>query len=188
MIPMISIHSQRGLIGIESRRGQFEIRRPQPELTIKSEQATITANNRPGTLRVDQSLTNDALNGGKPQSFWNRIYSQYKQIADQNIQQIVEKGNRLGDLRIKGNPIPDMALSAFIEGAPDLQIYGYASPANIAFQYTPNDVNVQVERGQLTVDAQIHRPDIQFHRGSVSIYMQQYPKVTITPPEIDITA
>lgn len=188
MIPRISIQSQRGIIGIESKRGQYEISRPQPELKIQSERATITANNKPGTLIVDQSLTNEALNGGKPQAFWERIYSQYKQVAAENIQKIVENGNRMGALHIKGNPIADIALNEFIEGAPDLQVFGYASPANLAFQYTPNDVNIQVERGNVTVDAQIHRPDIQFHRGSVKIYMQQYPKVTITPPEIDITA
>ncbi|QTH42294.1 hypothetical protein J4772_33265 [Cohnella sp. LGH] len=188
MFPRISIQSQRALIGIESQRGQYEISRPQPELKIHSERATITANNKPGMLSVDQNLTNDALTGGKPQAFWERIYSQYKQVAAQNIQQIVENGNRMGALHIKGSPIADIALGAFIEGAPDLQVFGHASPTNIAFQYTPNDVNIQVERGKLTVDAQIHRPDIQFHRGSVRIYMQQYPKVTITPPEIDITA
>jgi len=187
MVPRISIHSQRGLIGIESQRGQYEIRRPQPELKIRSEKATMTANNQPGTLLVDQSLTNDALTGGKPEVFWQRLYSQYRQVALDNIQRIVEEGNRMGALHIRGNPIADIALNAFLEGAPDLQVFGHASPANIAFQYTPNDVNIQFERGKVTVDAEIQRPDIQYHRGDVRIYMQQYPKVTITPPEIDIT-
>ncbi|RED57606.1 DUF6470 family protein [Cohnella lupini] len=188
MVPFISIQSQRGLIGIESERGRYDIRRPKPELQVQSIKAVVTATNRPGNLQIDQTLTNNALTGGKPEVFWNRIYSQYKQIAQQNIQQIVEKGNRMGNIARRDNPIPELALNDFVEGAPDLQVFGFASPTNIEFQYTPNDVNLQVDRGRLNIDVQVHRPEINFERGNVNIYMQQYPKVTITPPKIDITA
>lgn len=188
MVPMISVQSQRGLIGIESKRGQFEIRRPQPELQIESKRATITADNGPGELVIDQTLTNNALTGGKPQAFWERLYAQYKQVAQENVQRIVQEGNRMGALHRKDNPIAELALNEFVEGAPDLEVFGYASPANISFQYTPNNVNIQVERGSLNVDVKVHRPDIQFHRGGVDIYMKQYPKVTITPPAFNILA
>jgi hypothetical protein len=188
VVPYISMQSQRGIIGIESERGQFEIRRPKPTIQVDSTPTVITANNRPGQLMIDQTLTNNALTGGKSEDFWTRIYSQYRDVAQQNLIKIVEEGNRMGDLRIRGNPIPDMALSAFIEGAPDLQVYGHASPANISFEYTPNDLNMQVEPGELNVDVQVHRPEINFRRGGVKVYMQQYPSLTITPPVIDIFA
>ncbi len=186
MVPFLSIHSQRGLIGVESERGQFEIRTPQPDVHVQSTPTVITANNGPGNLQIDQSLTNNALTGGKPEAFWQHIYSQYKQVAQQNIQQIVEKGNRMGALHIHDNPIAELALNEFVEGAPDIEIFGFASPTNISFQYTPNDVDIQVGQGRRDVDVDFHRPEIQFHRGKVSVYMQQYPKVTITPPEINI--
>ncbi|XID91012.1 DUF6470 family protein [Paenibacillaceae bacterium WGS1546] len=186
MIPFISIQSQRGLIGIESTRGQYEIRRPQPTLDVQRTPTVIHANNRPGNLQIDQSLTNDALTGGKPEAFWQRIYSQYKEVARSNIEQIVEKGNLVGDLRNKVDPRPLMALDDFIEGPPDLQVYGFASPANIQFSYTPNDLNLEVIPGGIEIKAQIHRPEINYHRGGVNIYMKQYPKVTITPPAIDL--
>lgn len=186
MVTLLSIHSQRGLIGVESQRGEFEIRRPQPDIHVQSTPTVITADNGPGDLRIDQSLTNNALTGGKPEVFWQRIYSQYKQIAQQNIQQIVENGNRMGALQNRDNPIAELALNGFIEGAPDLQVFGFASPANVEFQYTPRDLNIQVELGTRDVNVQIHRPEVIFQRGYVNVYMQQYPKVTITPPEINI--
>lgn len=188
MVPFISVQSQKGKIGIHSERGQFEIRRPQPVLNVSSSKPEIIAHNAPGQLKVDNTLTWEALDGGNMEAFWNRIYSQYKQVAMQNISQIVEKGNRMGDLRIQGDPIPSMALDEFIEGAPDLQVYGEASVDNTQFDYIPNDVNIQVIPGDLNIDTQIQRPEINFHRGSVNIYMEQYPKVTITPPVIDISA
>ncbi|MFC5528963.1 DUF6470 family protein [Cohnella yongneupensis] len=188
MVPFISVQSQKGKIGIHSERGQYEIRRPQPVLNISSRKPEIIAHNRPGQLNIDNSRTWEALDGGNMEVFWSRIYSQYKQIAQQNISEIVAQGNQLGDLRIKGNPIPDMALDEFIEGAPDLQVYGEASVDNTQFNYIPNDPDIQFVPGELNVQAQIQRPDINFHRGSVNIYMEQYPKVTITPPVIDISA
>lgn len=188
MVPFISVQSQRGKIGIHSERGQFEIRRPQPVLNVSSRKPEIIAHNRPGQLNIDNALTWNALDGGNIEAFWHRIYSQYKQVAQQNLAQIVEQGNRMGDLRNKGNPIASMALDELIEGAPDLQVYGEASVDNTQFDYIPNDVNIQVIPGEHNIDAQIGRPQIEFHRGSVNIYMEQYPKVTITPPVIDISA
>ncbi len=188
MVPFISVQSQRGKIGIHSERGQFEIRRPQPVLNVSSSKPEIIAHNAPGQLKVDNTLTWEALDGGNMESFWNRIYSQYKLVAQQNMTQIVERGNQMGDLRIKGDPIPSMALDEFIEGAPDLQVYGEASVDNTQFDYIPNDVNLQIVPGELNIQASIQRPEINFHRGSVNIYMEQYPKVTITPPMIDISA
>lgn len=186
MVPQISIQSQRGRIGIESQLGQYEIRRPQPDVEVQSTPARITAENRPGELKIDQTLTNNALTGGKQEAFWSRLYAQYQEVARQNLIHMVEKGNRMGDLRIKGNPMPDMALDEFIEGAPDLQIYGHASPANISFFYTPHELNMQVEEGSAQVDVQVHKPEIQYHRGYVRIYMEQYPSLTITPPVINM--
>jgi hypothetical protein len=188
LIPQISIQTQRGIIGIESERGQYDIRRPLPTIQTESTPTVITVDNSPGTLRIDHTLTDNALTGGKSEEFWLRIYSQYKEVALQNLNHIVEKGNRMGDLRIRGNPYAEMALDEFVEGAPDLQVYGHASPANISFEYIPNDPNVQVQQGELKVDVQVHRPEINFHRGHVRVYMEQYPSITITPPVIDMTA
>lgn len=187
MIPQISISSQRGLIGIDTEPGGYEIRTFRPQLEVETTKPQMTAHNGPGTLYIDNSDTQNALTGGKPVVFWERIYSQYKQVVQQNIQRIVEEGNRMGDLRIKGNPIPDLALNEFTEGAPDLQIYGFASPRNVHFEYIPNDSNVEITPGEVNITAHIQKPEINYNRGSVNIYMQQYPKVTVTPPQVDIT-
>lgn len=186
MVSQISIHSERGIIGIESKRGSYEINRPQPEVTVNSQDAVITADNRPGTLRIDQRKTNDALNGGKLEDFWIRIYSQYKDVVRQNMIEIVERGNRMGDLRIKSNQIAEQALDKFVSGAPQLEVYGPASPDNVDFEYIPNDVNIQVDPGRVEIEVQTFRPEVNFYRGYVRVYMEQYPSVTITPPVINI--
>ncbi|CAG5088515.1 Putative uncharacterized protein yviE [Thermobacillus xylanilyticus] len=182
MVPQISIHTQRGLIGVDSEPGRFEIRQRQPEVQVETKRPVIAARNRPGELIIDQTLTHNALNGGKLEAFWLRIYAQYQEVARRNLEKIVMDGNRIGDLRIKQNPIPDIALDEFIEGPPDLQVYGEARPDNTKFEYIPNDPDIQVDPGGVEIDVQLHRPEIRYHRGYVKVYMVQYPAVTITPP------
>jgi len=182
MFPRISIYTQHGRIGVESKPGRFEIRQRRPELHVETKRPVFEVRNRPGELMIDQTLTFNALNGGKPEAFWLRLYSQYKEIARKNIEKMVREGNLFGDLRIKKNPIPDLALDDFIEGAPDLQMYGEARPDNTKITYIPNKPILDVEPGDVEIDVQLHRPEIRYHRGYVRVYMVQYPKVTIIPP------
>ncbi len=183
---MISIHSQRGIIGIESKRGHFEIETKKPDLHVHSAPTRITANNRPGVLRIDYTQTENAVTGGKAEEYWQRIYSQYKEVARQNLEKIVMEGNRMADLTMSGNPIADMALDAFIEGAPDLQVFGPASVTNTKISYTPNDMNIEVELGETQINVETYRPEIHFERGYVRTYMEQWPSVTVTPPRLDL--
>lgn len=182
MVPQIYVETRRGMIGVESEPGRFEIRQRQPELHVETTRPVVTARNRPGTLIIDQTLTHNALNGGKPEVFWMRIYAQYKEVARKHIEKMVREGNMIGDLRIRKNPIPDFALDDFIEGPPDLQVYGEARPDNTKFDYIPNDPDIQVDPGGVEIDVRLHRPDIRYHRGHVKVYMVQYPQVTIIPP------
>ncbi|GIO12280.1 hypothetical protein J19TS2_18350 [Cohnella xylanilytica] len=181
--PFLSIQSQRGLISVESEPARLDIHRTPPDIQVESTDPVVEAHNAPGELVIDQTDSWNALNGGKPEAFWQRIYSQYKEIALQNLQKIVEDGNRVGDLRDRVNPIPEMALEEFVEGAPDLQVYGPATADNVDIQYIPNDVNLTVVRpGDVRVDVQTHPLKIAYHPGKVTVSVQQYPKVTITPP------
>lgn len=187
MIGQISIRSEPAILNFEGKLGRYDIRTERPQVHVESRKAEVTMrNNGVGTLEIDMSLTNDAIDGGSPESFWRRIYSQYKQMADDNIVKIVERGNTIGDLRIKGNPIADFANEDFNEGAPDLQVYGPAYSDNTKISYTPAVPEIEVSDGDVNINVQTSRPDIQYHREYVQYYMKQYPKVTITPPAIDV--
>ncbi|MFC5401751.1 DUF6470 family protein [Cohnella soli] len=186
-LPQLSISSERGQIGIRTEPGRYEIQSRPAELQVESTPGYFTANNRSGTLVIDSTDTNNALTGGKPEAFWERMYSQYRQIGQQNIERIVAKGNRMGDLTTPGNPIAEMALDDYIEGAPDLQVFGFASPMNTHFEYTPNELNLQYVPGQVNMNVERQQLEVNYIRGSIQVYMEQYPSVTVVPPRIDLT-
>lgn len=182
MAPQIYVETQRALISAETVKNRHETRQRQPEVHVETKRAVVTARNRPGELKIDNTLTHNALTGGKMEHFWLNLYAQYKAVALKNLEKIVKDGNLMGDLRIRQNPIPNIALDEFVEGAPDLQVFGEARPDNTKFEYVPNDPDIQVEPGGVEMDVRLHRPEIHYHRGYVRIYTVQYPKVTIIPP------
>ncbi|WP_080832517.1 DUF6470 family protein [Cohnella massiliensis] len=187
MIGQIYIQSDPAILSFTGGLGRYDIRTERPVVHVETRKGEYRMeNNGAGTLEIDMSLTNDAIDGGSPESFWHRIYSQYKQIAVQNMERIVERGNTIGDLRIKQNPMPDFALEDFVEGPPDLQAYGPALPNNTKFSYTPADLNIEYIPEERNVDVQLTKPAIEYHREYVRYKMEQYPKVTIIPPAIDM--
>lgn len=185
-LPIVRTEYQLGKIGIESLLGQFDIKSSPPEMEVQSTRVQLSAPTPLPDLDIDSSRMWAALDGGNTMEFWNRIYSQMPEIALQAIGKIVEEGNRMGDLRIKLNPIPDIALEGMLEGAPDVQIFGPAAPDNVDIQFTINKPDIQVQPGTLDIRIQTRKPEINYNRGYVRIYMEKYPEVNFQVSNLDI--
>ncbi|QHW32593.1 hypothetical protein GZH47_18415 [Paenibacillus rhizovicinus] len=185
-LPMMQIESQRGLIGIETQRAQYHIQSQQADLQIETKPTQLNIHTSRAEMHINQDRTWAALTGGNPLEFMHRIYSQMPNIALQGIANIVEKWNRIGDLRTKQNPIPEIAFEAMNPGRQKIQYFGPASCDNVDISFTVNKPSVQVEEGKVDVRVQMHKPDVQYERGDVRIYMRQNPELTITPPRIDM--
>ncbi|UVI29895.1 DUF6470 family protein [Paenibacillus spongiae] len=186
LLPIIQAESIKGRIGIESQPGQYDIKTRRPELQIESTPAQISAPMPVVQLNIDQSRMWEAFHGGKPTVFWNRIYSQMPDIALQGIAKTVEKGNRMGDLRIRVNPIPDLALEQLMEKGPALSVFGPATPDNVDIHFTIPPLDVQVTPGHVEINAQVYRPEIEYRRSSVRVSMEQYPNVQFRVTNLDL--
>lgn len=185
-LPIIQAESQKGLIGIESRLGQYDIQSQPADMQVKSTPAQISAHVQLPELIINQDRMWAAFNGGKPVEFINRIYSQMPEIALQGIAHIVEKGNRMGDLRIKQDPIPDIALEDMLAGAPHVEVFGPASYHSVDIDFTIHQPDVQIEVGKVDIQVQTHRPEINYQRGSFKVYMQQYPSIRFDVSGLDV--
>ena len=62
---------------------------------------------------------------------------------------------------------------------------GEASYDNVDMDYTPHKVENRSESWQCQHRDNTNKPEISYTPGKVSIYVQQYPKVEMIPPEID---
>jgi hypothetical protein len=184
-IPQIQIRQQPALLAIDADLGTQDIKQPAPTYEMSTERPKLEIRQPRGELKIDQSRAWDALGQGPILEAMNRIYSGSKNVALQGLARIVENGNRLGDLRYRGNPIADMAEQVRFERL-ELDYYGEASYDNVDIHYTAHKPEISVEEGKIHVNVHVNPPEINYNRGKLDIYMKQYQKIEITFPEIDL--
>ncbi|WP_337103586.1 DUF6470 family protein [Paenibacillus sp. YIM B09110] len=186
-IPQIQIQSVSGRIGIQSQSGQYEIRQTPATIDIQTTDTVIDIQTEQPVVIIDMTKTRNALSGGKPEAFWNRIYSSYQDCAIRYIQRTVQEYNQIGDLTAGGNPVADVAKQSLSQQDLKLNVFGPAAYDNVDFQAIISKPEVNVQVGRADINVKVNKPDIQYNRGSVNVYMEQYASVTITPPIIDLT-
>ncbi|MCL6459838.1 MAG: DUF6470 family protein [Gorillibacterium sp.] len=184
-IPQIQIRQEYGRIGIDADLGTQEIRQHAPTMTIKTEPARLDIHSEPGELVIDQSKAWDALGVGSHLEMMSRIYTEAKNIGLQGIARIVERGNRLAAIQNKTNAIADIAQEEAFEEY-DFNYFQPASIDNVDIYYTAHKPEIQFNQGGVDVNFQIQAPEINYNRGKLDIYMLQYPKLEIIPPQIDM--
>ncbi|GCL73676.1 hypothetical protein PN4B1_36170 [Paenibacillus naphthalenovorans] len=183
--PSISIHQQFAQLGIDADHATLEQKQPKATYEMKRVPPKLQIESPRGDLQIDQSKAWDALNRGGHLETMNRIYSEAKNVALQGIARIVEEGNRLGNIAAGGNPIADNAQQLFFERF-EFNFVGPAAYDNVDIHYTAKKPRIEVTDGLVEVNVQVNRPELNVSRGKLDIYMLQYPKVEITPPQIDL--
>lgn len=184
-IPSIQIRLQNAQIGIETTKGRLEISQPPADMEMKTTPPKLEIVQPKGDLTIDQSQAWDALGCGPQEQFLNRIYSEYKRVALEGIARIVENGNRLADIVHEPNAIADIAAEQAFEPS-DINYLGEASYSNVKLDYVAHPPEIQVKEGSVDIIVTPHKPNIRYTPGHVNIYMKQYPKVELIPPQIDI--
>jgi hypothetical protein len=185
-LPQIQIYSTPGKIGIHSELGQFDIRQQDASIHVETTDPVLEVHAPPPEVIIDMSRTWDALTGGKPTQFWNRIYNQFGQFVQHAIENTVSEYNRIGDVTSGENAVAAVAWDHLFAERPKLQIYGEASVHNISFEAHITRPEINFKRGRTEVRVTPHKPEIEYHRGNVEIYMAQYPKVKVVPPKLDV--
>jgi hypothetical protein len=183
-ISFIRIEQQSAKIGINIQKGRMDIRQPQADVKMHTTPTTIEMNSPQGELRIDQSQAWDALGMGSPSTLMNRIYSESKQIALEGIGRIVENGNRMAAINHKTDAIADIAAEQAFEPI-DMNYLGEASYDNVNIDYTAHKVETTVNPGAVDIQITANKPEITYTPSRVEIYMQQYPKIEMIPPQID---
>lgn len=186
MIPRIQIQTVKGQIGIRSHWGQVEVQTRYADLYTKQKPADMEVYTPPATMEIDLRKSNNAISGGKLMDFTRRIYSQMPGIALKNMARIVERGNRMAAIHLPGNAIAELAKASLTESPPRPRIFGPASWDNVDIHIDRREVQVDIQPNYTELTVITHDPKINFHRGSVEIYLKQRPSIKIIPPELDM--
>lgn len=179
-LPYIDAHSTPIKINMSTTRGRLSIEQASATLDIKSTPARLDIESKQPVVVIDLSNTWDALTGGTPLKFMERIYNQQGQYVYEGISRKIQQYEQIGDLRIKQNPIPQIAKSNAFERSFTLQVYGPASGMNVSFTADIAAPQVQYTPGKVDADITPNYPVMNHSPGEVKFYTEQYPFVEIT--------
>lgn len=183
-IPQIQIRQQHAVLSIDADLGKQHLEQPQATVEmeqIRPEQHFTTSR---GRLEINQDRAWDALALGGNLETMSKIYSRASEMALRGLARIVDRGNRLADIHQGGNPIAEMARD-WQRTFPEFDFRGEASSDNVDLSYKPAKVSIETTPGRINLNVEVNRPVHRYERGKLDIYMSQYPKVDIIPPQID---
>ncbi|MEV5029663.1 DUF6470 family protein [Paenibacillus sp. LPE1-1-1.1] len=183
-IPQIQIRQTPAILSIDADNGMQSLEQPQATVEmeqVRPEQHFTTTRSR---LEINQDRAWDALGLGGNLETMSKIYSMASDMALRGLARIVEQGNRMADIHLGGNPIAEMARD-WQRTFPEFDFSGEASYDNVDVSYTPAEVSIETTPGRVELNVQVNRPIHQYERGKLDIYMSQYSKVEIIPPQID---
>lgn len=185
MQPILQIRQTPARIGIDADMGSFSITQPKAEIRITTTPSELTVQSTPPELTIDQTRARAAYNGGSVLDMNRRIYSGIQQLYLQAIARRVEQGTRMAEFFKPGNSISEI-VGMDTEPNSFPEPCGPASYDNVDLHYvaTPPEINFR----PATVDIQIetHRPETNYTRGKLDIYMQQYASIQFIPPELNV--
>lgn len=182
--PQIQIQQQYGKIGITTNNASQEMMQPRATYDVTTTRPQVDIVSPRGQLTIDQSRAFDAVAHGSVLTVLSRIYEQAKQVALQGEADIVRNGNRLADIKNHSNAIAEIA-GAESQKESQIQIAGEASFLNVDIRYVAQQPQFNYQPGKINIFTHPNMPQVAYHRGNVDVYMLQWPKVVITPPQID---
>lgn len=184
-IPHIQIRQTPARLGIDADIGKQSLEQKPADIDMKQIKPQLHIETTRGNLDINQDRAWDALALGGNLETMSKIYSMASDMALQGLAKIVERGNRMADIHLGGNPIAEFALD-WQRTFPEFDFKGEASFDNVDITYTPAEVNIDVTPGRVELNVQVNRPTHHYERGKLDIYVSQYNKVEITPPKIDL--
>jgi hypothetical protein len=185
-IGQIQIRTEPAQLDYEIKLGQYDIQQPKAHFELRQPRAEQHIEQPLGQLQVDSSRAWDALGVGGNLEMMNRIYSNAHDIALQGIAKRVEDGNRMANIANKNDAIAELAADWRVSFS-EFDTLGLASSMNVDVSYEPGKLVIEATPHPVELQASVSPPEVQYIMGKHNMYMQQYGKVEITPPQIDVT-
>ncbi|MEK3985298.1 DUF6470 family protein [Paenibacillus sp. FSL K6-3166] len=182
--PILQIRQTPAVIGIDADPGTYSITQPKAEVSIKTTHGELTVESSRPELTVDQSQAWAAYNGGNMLDMNKRIYSGIQQLYLQGIARKVEQGNRMAEFFKPGNTIAEV-YGTDTEPNSFPETRGSASYDNVALHFETRAPQINFRAAKVDIQVERHTPEIEYTRGKLNIYMQQYASIQFIPPELN---
>ncbi|MDK2807233.1 MAG: hypothetical protein PWQ94_2397 [Thermoanaerobacterium sp.] len=172
----IAIHQTFGRIGIDTTPAEINIHNQNADLEITNEPTRIEIDQKLSQVHIDQY---QCFYESGLKSIFDLIHDEAErsyQVGLEAIAKIVDDGNALASIENHQNVIPQLAQEAGVE---DIDFNVDLMPKSRPKIWFDGYLNINWQNGNLSVNAEPKKPEIEATRANVSIYMLQYPSIKI---------
>lgn len=165
-------------IGIQSTRGYYTMSSPKGEQTITTTKPKMTISGEPKKVIID-SYECWAERGFKNNiDLLSESASLGRQATLNSIARIVADGNRMADIRKRTpNPIPEIAAK---NSRPPMHEFNYTViPKSKPKITVVGGQSIDWQLGTTNIDYSPRKPEINYTRGKVEVYMKQHHDINI---------
>lgn len=182
---ILQIRQTPAVISIDADPGTYSITQPKAEVNISTTPGKLSVESSDSKLSIDQKAAHAAYNGGTVLEMNKRIYSGIQQLYLQAIARRVEQGTRMAEFFKPGNTIAEV-YGSDTEPNSFPEPCGPASYDNVDIRYEAGTLQINYRPAEVDIQINRHKPEIEYTKGKLDIYMQQYASVEFTPPEINM--
>ncbi|WKL04036.1 DUF6470 family protein [Paenibacillus amylolyticus] len=184
-LPILQIHTTPSVLHIDADLGQQSIRQPKADVQMKTRPSTLTVESHPIRFEVDQSRAISAYTGGNMIDMNARIYSGIEKLFLENMAERVQQGNELAAIHKPGNTISNI-IGTNWKSKPFPETRTPASMDNVDIRIETRAPSVRFEAAVSEINVTVNKPEIEYQRGKLDIYVKQYASIQFTPPAIDL--
>lgn len=178
-LPQIRMQSQMAHITIQQTDGKQRIRQTEASLSIQQPKAEMTIKTTPSKLDINQTQAWEDMNIMHIFKRIEKFANEGLQAANEGTARRARQGDAMMKIENKGNPIASQAIQNAFDDMKKLGIKFIPSMSAVKINYKPADVNIDVNINKPIINAEPHKPQIEFTPGSVNVSMQNYQSLEI---------
>lgn len=184
--PQIRLESTSAQIAIQTENARNHIQQPKADLSIQQPKAEISISTIKSRLTIDQTQARAEIDLKSIAQRIDEFSQNGRQELLSGIARRTQQGNELMKIENNGNPIVRQAKQNSEKPIKEFALKFVPSHGSVKINYEPAKVNIMARENKPIINVQVNKPNIQYERGKVDIYLQKRNELKINFEKIDI--
>lgn len=177
--PQIRMTSQFAKIGMQQTLSKLYIEQQHADLSIEQPKATITMETTPSQLTIDQMAAWEQMNLKSTRKTIEEFAHEGMRAVAEGMQRRAIQGDELMNIESDGNPIVSQGEENGHRKQKQLGITFIPEPFSVKIDYEPSELHIDVVIHKPIIEIQTNKPSIDFERGRIDVYLEQYEQLNI---------
>lgn len=160
-------------------QGKQYIQQPKADLMIEQPAAEMSIQTTPAKLTIDQTQAWEEMNLMSTARLIEKNAAEGSQAVLAGMERKAQQGSDLMKIENKGNPIVSHAIKNGFREMKSIGLKYIPSPFSVKINAEPAQLRIDTIVNKPNIHATPHQPEINYERGSVEIFMEQYEQLEI---------